>query len=201
MNMAEHVVEENSSLDLSDYLAAIKCRRMLLASIALPILAIAAALAVGLPNIYISTGLFSFTDATVAGEMPANNANDIARLQEQYRDAYVDSLTSGVMDDASIKQLIAAVPGVVPPGTSSGDGVDLVKRRTHVETVRTPVLDPNTGRNVDIISAFTVSYESRSPEVAAAAAGWLTNAFLMENRASRLRTAKAAEQFYDGQTQ
>lgn len=193
-------LEEAPSPDLSDYLAAIKRRRMLLASIALPIIAIAAALAVGLPNIYIATGLFSFTDATVPGEMPANN-NDIARLQEQYRDAYVDSLTSGVLSDASIKQLIAAVPGVVPPGTGPDEGVGLVKRRAHVETVRTPVLDPNTGRNVDIISAFTVSYESRSPDVAAGAAGWLTNAYLLENRRSRLQSATAAEQFYDGQTQ
>ena len=67
--------------------------------------------------------------------------------------------------------------------------------------MRTSVLDPNTGRNLDIISAFTVSYESRSPEVAAQAASWLTNAFLMENRSGRLVSAKAAEQFYDGQTQ
>ncbi|MDE2450718.1 MAG: hypothetical protein KGO22_17215 [Gammaproteobacteria bacterium] len=198
--MAER--EELSSPELSDYLAAIKRRRLLLASIALPILAIAAALAVGLPDIYISTGLFSFTDATVPGEMPANaNGDAIARLQEQYRDAYVDSLAGSVMSDASLGRLAREVPGVVPPDTDGSTAVQDVKRRAHVETVRTPVLDPNTGRNVDIISAFTVSYESRSPEVAAAAAGWLTNAFLMENRGGRLTQAKAAEQFYDGQTQ
>ncbi|HEY7888890.1 MAG TPA: GNVR domain-containing protein [Steroidobacteraceae bacterium] len=199
--MAEH--EEAPSLDLSDYLAAIKRRRMLLASIALPIIAIAAALAVGLPNIYISTGLFSFTDATVPGEMPAasTNADASQRLQEQYRDAYVDSLASGAMSDASLKLLIAAVPGVVPAGTDPSDAVAIVKRRAHVETVRTSVLDPNTGRNLDIISAFTVTYESRDPEVAAAAATWLTNAFLMENRSGRLVSAKAAEEFYDTQTQ
>ena len=198
--MVEH--DEAPSPDLSDYLAAIKRRRMLLATIALPIIAIAAALSVGLPDIYVSTGLFSFTDATVPGEMPANaNADEIQRLQEQYRDAYVDSLASGAMSDASLKELIQQVPGVVAPGTDPEDGVAIVKRRAHVETVRTPVLDPNTGRNLDIISAFTVSYESRSPQVAAQAAGWLTNAFLMENRSGRLVSAKAAEQFYDGQTQ
>jgi succinoglycan biosynthesis transport protein ExoP len=200
MTMAEH--EEAPTPDLSDYLAAIKRRRMLLASIALPIIAIAAALAIGLPNIYVSTGLFSFTDATVPGEMPANaNADAMQRLQEQYRDAYVDSLASGVMSDASLKQLVAAVPGIAPAGTDPDTAVALVKRRAHVETVRTAVLDPNTGRNLDIISAFTVSYESRNPQVAAAAAGWLTNAFLMENRKGRLVSAKAAEQFYDSQTQ
>ena len=193
---------ESATLELSDYLAAIKRRRLLLASIALPILAIALALAAGLPNVYISTGLFTFTDATVPGEMPANaNADAIQRLQEQYRDAYVDSLSSSVMSDASYKQLIQAVPDVVAPGTDMDTAVKRVSRRARVETVRTPVLDPNTGRNVDIISAFTVSYEDRRPEVAARAAGWLTNAFLMANRQERLVSAKAAEQFYDTQTQ
>lgn len=193
---------ESATLELSDYLAAIKRRRLLLASIALPILAIALALAIGLPNIYIATGLFTFTDATVPGEMPANaNADAIQRLQEQYRDAYVDSLSSSVMSDASYKQLIQAVPDVVAPGTDMDTAVKRVARRARVETVRTPVLDPNTGRNVDIISAFTVSYEDRRPDVAARAAGWLTNAFLMANRQGRLVSAKAAEQFYDKQTQ
>ena len=198
--MAEH--EQVPTPDLSDYVAAIKRRRMLLASIALPIIAISAALAVGLPDIYVSTGLFSFTDATVPGEMPVGtNADEIQRMQEQYRDAYVDSLAGGVMSDDSLTKLAAAVPGIVPPGTAPGDAVALIKRRAQVETVRTPVLDPNTGRNVDIISAFTVSYESRSPQVAAGAAAWLTHAFLMENRSGRLVSARAAEQFYDTQTQ
>jgi len=200
--MAEHDEALSPGPDLSDYLAAIKRRRMLLASIALPILAIAAALAVGLPNLYISTGLFDFTDATVPGEMPANaNADNIQRLQEQYRDAYVDSLASTVMGDASLKGLARQVPGVVPPGTGMGAALKAIERRAQVETVRTPVLDPNTGRNLDIISAFTVSYEDRDPDVAARAAQWLSNAFIVANRQGRLVSARAAEQFYDTQTQ
>lgn len=193
---------EATTPDLSDYVAAIKRRRMLLASIALPIIAIGLALAIGLPNIYVSTGLFTFTDATVPGEMPANaNTDAIQRLQEQYRDAYVDSLSSTVLSDASFKQLVQAVPGLVEPGSDMAATIKRVSRRARVETVRTPVLDPNTGRNLDIISAFTVSYESRNPQLAAQAAGWLTNAFVMANRQGRLVSARAAEQFYDTQTQ
>jgi polysaccharide biosynthesis transport protein len=202
MSMAEHDEALSQSLDLSDYVAAIRRRRMLLATIALPIIAIAIALAIGLPNIYVSTGLFTFTDATVPGEMPANaNTDAIQRLQEQYRDAYVDSLSSTVMGDPSIKQMIAQVPGAVAPGTATGVAVKEVQRRAQVETVRTPVLDPNTGRNLDIISAFTVSYESADPAVAASGAKWLSDAFIQANRQSRLVSAKAAEQFYDAQTQ
>ncbi|MGH8298554.1 MAG: GumC family protein [Steroidobacteraceae bacterium] len=200
MSVADH--EEALNPGLSDYVAAIKRRRMLLASIALPIVAIAAALAVGLPNIYISTGLFTFTDATVPGEMPANaNADAIQRLQEQYRDAYVDSLASTVMSGASMKSLVQQVPGLVPPGTDTGTAVKDVQRRARVETVRTPVLDPNTGRNLDIISAFTVSYESQDPALAMAGAKWLSNAFILANRQGRLKSARAAEAFYDTQTQ
>ena len=200
--MAEHEEALSPGPDLSDYLAAIKRRRMLLACIALPILAIAVGLAVGLPDIYISTGLFTFADANVPGEMPANaNADNIQRLQEQYRDAYVDSLASTVMSDASMKSLVQQVQGVVAPGTDTATAIKEVERRAKVETVRTPVLDPNTGRNLDIISAFTVSYEDRDPDVAARAAQWLSNAFIAANRGGRLVSAKAAEQFYDTQTQ
>ena len=197
--MAEH--DESPSPELSDYFAAVKRRRMLLASIAVPIIAITAALAVGLPSIYVATGYFTFTDQTVPGEMPVNATTDaVQRMEEQYRDAYVDNLAARVMDYGSLAKLVKAVPGVVPPGTDTTKAVAAVTRRAQFETVRTAVLDPNTGRNLDIISGFTVSYDSRNPRVAAAAAHWLTHAFLMANRSGRLVRAQAAEQFYDGQT-
>ncbi|MFP5250109.1 MAG: hypothetical protein ACLGP3_09810, partial [Acidobacteriota bacterium] len=193
--------DETPSADLSDYLAAIKRRRMLLASIALPIIAIAAALALGLPSIYVGTGLFTFTDQTVPGEMPANaNADAVQQQQQQYRDAYVDNLASEVTSYGSLSKLVAAVPGVAAAGDDRGAAVQHVGERVHVETVRTAVLDPNTGRNLDIISGFTVSYDSRNPQIAAAAARWLSSAFIMANRSGRLQRAEAAEQFYDGQT-
>lgn len=197
--MAEQ--DQVPSPDLSDYVGAIKRRRMLLASIAAPIIAISAALALGLPSIYVSTGLFSFTDQTVPGEMPANgNTDAVERMQQQYRDAYVDNLSSSVMSYGSLSKLVAAVPGVAPGAKDTSQAVAQVLRRAQVETVRTPVLDPNTGRNLDIISGFTVSYDSRNPHVAAAAARWLSNAFIMANRSGRLARAQKAEQFYDGQT-
>jgi len=193
---------ESPTPDLSDYLAAVKRRRMLLATIALPILAIAAALAVGLPNVYISSGLFTFTDSTVPGEMQVNADQDaVRRQQEQYRDAYVDSLESGVLNQDTLQKLVKDIPEVAPPGTDTYDAVQSIISHTRVETVRTPVLDPNTGRNTNIISAFTISYDSRNPQLAARVANWLTNAFLLESRRTRLVRAKAAEQFYDGQTQ
>jgi protein tyrosine kinase modulator len=198
MIMAE--TEDSTSPDLADYVAAIKRRRMLLASIALPILAIAVALAVGLPGIYVSSGFFTFTDATVPGEMPVGaNGDAIRRQQEEYRDAYVDSLSRGVLSGQTLERLLKDIPQA-GDGADPGEAVRQVMRRARVETVRTAVLDPSTGRDRDIISAFTVSYDSRNPQLAARVAGWLSNEFILDSRLGRLDSAKAAEQFYDGQT-
>jgi polysaccharide biosynthesis transport protein len=192
----------SSGLDLADYLSAIKRRRLLLASVALPIIAIAAALALGLPDIYVSTGVFTFTYASVPGSMPASaNADLIERQEETYRDAYVDSLSRSVMTGDTITRLVQAVPGLVPPGTDSEAAAKYVARRITVAPVRTPVLDPQTGRNREIITAFSVSYDSRNPQRAASAARWLTNAFLIDSRQVPLMRAKTAEQFYASQTQ
>jgi succinoglycan biosynthesis transport protein ExoP len=194
--------QDIATADLADYLGAIKRRRMLLAIIALPIVCVAAALAVGLPNIYISSGLLTFTDATVPGEMKASTETDaIRRQQEEYRDAYVDSLSSSVLSSTNLKRLIAAVPEVRRPGMDLSDTISRIVSRTHVQTVRTSVMDPNTGRDRQIISAFTVSYDSRNPKLAAAVAGWLTQQFLIESRSGRIARAKAAAQFYSGEMQ
>ncbi|MGH8290682.1 MAG: GumC family protein [Steroidobacteraceae bacterium] len=193
--------EISSGPGLADYFSALKRRRMLLASVALPILAISAALALGLPSLYVSTGLFTFTYATVPGEMPASPNEDLfIQQQEQYRDAYVDSLSRSVMTAHTFDELARAIPGVVPPGTDSAAAEKHIARHTTVVPVRTPVLDPQTGRNRDIITAFSVSYDSRNPQLAARAATWLTNAFLLGSRQEPLLRAKAAEQFYDTQT-
>src|SRR6185437_10866694 len=115
--------ETPSGPELADYLSAIKRRRMLLASVALPILAISTALAIGLPDIYVSSSLFTFTYATVPGSMPASTdaqAQEVQREQEEYRDAYVDGLSRSVMSADTLDQLAHAVPGVVPPGTDPG---------------------------------------------------------------------------------
>ena len=193
--------ETSSGPGLADYLSAIKRRRMLLASVALPILAITAVLALGLPSLYTSSALFTFTYATVPGDLPASaNADMIIRQQEQYRDVYVDSLSRTVMTARTLERLLHAIPGIVPPGTDSADAIKHIVSHTTVEPVRTPVLDPQTGRNRDIITSFSVSYDSRNPQLAARVAKWLTNAFLLGSRRDPLMRAQAAEQFYDRAT-
>ena len=191
--------ETSNSPDFSDYVAAIKRRRVLLASIGLPILVIALALAVGLPDIYVGTGLITFSDATVSGELPTDKER--ATREKSYMDQYVASLTEAVMTPANLVKLIKDVPGIVPSDETTEDALKEVNRKWRVETVKMPVLDPDSSREREIISAFTVQYGSRDPQIALQASTWLTNAYLGISRHNLLVRANAAAQFYDVQAE
>jgi protein tyrosine kinase modulator len=191
------MTELQNAPEMSDYLAAIKRRRLLLAAISLPILAIAVALAVGLPDIYVSTGLITFADATVSGDLPT----DRVRKEKAYLDEYVSTLSNAVLTGATLSQLLDQVPDLVPRGEEREDALKEIGSKVDVETVRVPVLDPDTGHEREIISAFTVSYGSRVPEKAHKAAAFLTDAFLAASRANLQVRAKAAGQFYNTETE
>jgi succinoglycan biosynthesis transport protein ExoP len=191
--------ETQNTPDFSDYIAAIKRRRVLLASIGLPILAIALALALGLPDIYVSTGLITFSDATVSGELPTDKER--ATREKSYMDQYVASLSESVMSPPSLMKLIKQVPQVAAPDDTVEDTLKSVNRKTRVETVKMPVLDPDSSREREIISAFTVQYGSRDPELAQKVSSWLTNQFLAVSRANLQIRAKAAAQFYNVQAE
>jgi succinoglycan biosynthesis transport protein ExoP len=191
--------ETQNTPDFSDYIAAIKRRRVLLASIGLPILAIALALAVGLPDIYVSTGLITFSDATVSGELPTDKER--ATREKSYMDQYVASLEESVMSPRSLVKLVKEMPSLVQPGDAIEDTLKDINRKTRVETVKMPVLDPDSSREREIISAFTVQYGSRDPDTAQKVSTWLTNQFLGVSRANLLVRAKAAAQFYNVQAE
>jgi uncharacterized protein involved in exopolysaccharide biosynthesis len=185
--------------DFSDYVAAVKRRRLLLAGVGLPIFAIALALAIGLPDIFVSTGLITFRDATVSGQLPTDKEH--TGREKSYMDQYVRSLSESVMSPPSLLKFIKEVPQVTTPGESIEDSLKEVGRKTRVETVKVPVLDPDSSREREIISAFTVEYGSRDPDTALKAATWLTNAFLGASRTNLQVRAKAAAQFYAAQAE
>ena len=185
--------------DFSDYIAAIKRRRVLLVSIGLPILAIALALAIGLPDVYVSTGLITFSDATVSGQLPTDKER--ASREKSYMDQYVASLSESVMSARSLTKLVKDVPEAVPADGTLEDAMKDINRKTRVETVKMPVLDPDSSREREIISAFTVQYGSRNPDLAQKVSAWLTNQFLLVSRGNLLVRAKAAAQFYNVQAE
>jgi uncharacterized protein involved in exopolysaccharide biosynthesis len=76
------------------------------------------------------------------------------------------------------------------------DFLDRIAGNTKVETVREPVLDPDSGREREIISAFTVGFQSRDAEEAHQTARWLTSAFIQASRDSLKERAQSSAAFY-----
>ncbi len=188
--------------DISDYIAALKRRRMLLASIALPIAALAIALAIGLPDQYVSKSLIEFSQAEISGELPNSNPGSGRRPEKEYYDQYVSSLQDAVLNDENLKARLREPGAPKPmPGEEMPDFLDRITGNTDVETVRVPVLDPDSGREREIISAFTIGYQSRDPQTAHRMAVWLTQAFLEESRKSLKDRATSSAQFYTAEAE
>jgi polysaccharide biosynthesis transport protein len=183
--------------EFGDYLAAIRRRRGLLFSISLPILAVTAVLAAGLPDIYVATGLVRFTEATISGESPAL---PVAH-SKIFSDLYMAGLKAAVLSPPVLTQLLREIPELVTPGVAREDIMSDIADRTRVKPVMLPILDPGSGRQRSVISAFAITFDSRDPGTAQKGATWLTNAIIGGNRVGLQMRARAARDFYTLSTQ
>ncbi len=192
-------METQFAPDFSDYLAAIKRRHFLLLCVALPIVAIALALAAGLPNVYVSGALIQFSQATISGELPsAQNAPDRTYMDEQrnYADQYVANIRDAVLNSQSLAPVVAKVRGLPTIPSDPDDAEHAIRAHAVIQSVRSEVLDPDSGREREIVPAFMVSFKSHSPQTAHDVAVQLTNAVIQASRRSLLVRANEASQFY-----
>jgi uncharacterized protein involved in exopolysaccharide biosynthesis len=70
-----------------------------------------------------------------------------------------------------------------------------------LEMISADVVDPRIGRPVRATIAFSIGYESRSPELAVRVANELTSLYLSENVETRTRVAAETNQFFEGETE
>lgn len=175
----------------SEYFGVIRKRLRLLLSIAVPIAALGALLAIGLPDVYRSSGLIEI-------EERQNLQNVLAREDEDapYADQYVQSLSTIVLSDKNLRRLLEQHTLYDTQNEDPAGAIKQLQRDINVKIVTVPILDPNTGRERDVVSAFTVAYDNRNPQRARDGAAWLVNSFLEENRKDRQRQAASAAKFF-----
>jgi polysaccharide biosynthesis transport protein len=169
-----------------EYLSIIKKRRRLLFMVGLPIVALGVLLALGLPDVYRSSG-------NIEIEEQGRNVHS-ARDDEDapYADQYVQRLSAVVLSDKSLQRLLAERQLYDHQNDDPDVALKRLRRDIDVDIVTVPILDPQTGREREIVSAFAVGYDNRDPQRAQQGATWLVDAFLSENR--RDRQADAANQ-------
>src|SRR5687767_9469736 len=156
---------------MHDYVAALKRRRNLILGIAIPIIALATMLAIGLPAVYQSSGFIQIED-----EQDRNEGGD-ASNEPAYADEYVASLGTSVLGNANLRKLLDAHQLYADQNTDREAALDRVKKGIRVDIVTTPILDPRTGRERDIVSAFTVSFDHRDPQRAFEGAKWVVESY------------------------
>jgi polysaccharide biosynthesis transport protein len=178
-------MEPTKEAGLSDYFASFRRRRWLMIGVGLPIVVAAALLTWVLPTYYRSTAVFRF-------EAPAVEAQGGgADARNNYLDAYVSKLQDNVLGPASLVQLRDILQ--LPPDTDGAPST--MQKKIHVDVTTERILDPESARQKDVNSGFTVYYESRSPEKAQQASQWLADQFLNQSRLNRHDRAMQAATF------
>jgi protein tyrosine kinase modulator len=185
---------------LGDYLSIVRKRKRLLFMVGLPILALGGLLALGLPDIYRSQGLIEIEGAESIRDSAANGTlqDSIARQSDEplYADQYVQSLTTVVLSDKNLSQLLAKQQLYEDQADDPKGTIQRLRKDIRVDMVTVPILDPTNGREREVVTAFTVGYENRDPQRAYQGAAWLTQAFLESNRQDRRSYAAGNAQFF-----
>lgn len=183
--------EESQTPGFGEYFAILKKRRKLLLNIAVPIAALGALLAIGLPDVYRSSGLIEIEEAQ-------NLQNVLARAEEEepYADQYVQSLSTAVLSNSNLRKLLEKHELYDNQQADIEAALAKLKDDIDVSIVTVEILDPNTGREREVVSAFTVAYENRDPVRAYEGASWLVNAFLDQNRRDRQGQAASTAKFF-----
>jgi succinoglycan biosynthesis transport protein ExoP len=181
---------DNSSAGpgMHDYIAALKRRRNTILGIAIPIAVLATMLAIGLPAVYQSSGFIQIEDDNPEGAD--------ASKETTYADEYVASIGKTVLGRGNLRKLLDEHQLYEDQGTDRDAALDRVKKDIRVDIVTTPILDPRTGRERDVVSAFTVSFDHRDPQRAYEGAKWVVDSYLAANRLDRQQQAETAAKFY-----
>jgi uncharacterized protein involved in exopolysaccharide biosynthesis len=185
---------------LGDYLGIVRKRKRLLFMVGLPIVALGGLLALALPDIYSSSGLIEIEGAENVRPSATDPTlqDSIARQSDEplYADQYVQSLSTTVLSDKNLAKLLAKEKLYEDQAEDPKSAMKRLRKDIDVDMVTVPILDPESGREREVVTAFTVSYDNRNPQRAYAGAKWLTQAFLEGNRDDRRSYASGTAKFF-----
>ena len=182
-----------------DYVSIVRKRKRYLFMVGLPILALGMLLAFALPDIYSSLALVEIEGAeNIRGSASPTLQDSIARQSDEplYADQYVQSLSTQVLSAKNLSRLLQQHQLYEDQVEDPRSAVKRLRKDINVNMVTVPILDPESGREREVVTAFTVSYDNRDPQRAYQGAAWLSNAFLEANREDRRSYAQGTAKFY-----
>jgi len=181
-------MDSDNNPEFSGYIHAIARRKALLFGVAIPIAVLAILLSVALPDVYTSSALVEIDEPSSAQSLSETSSGS-------YADQYVQNLKGIVLTDSNLRKMIRE-HDLYPDYDDEAAALKRLKRDISVSIVTTPILDPRTGREREVVDAFTLSFDHREPAKSQKGAEWLVSAFLAEHRRQRQGRATNAAQFY-----
>jgi succinoglycan biosynthesis transport protein ExoP len=184
--MAEMALEQ--TLDLGDYLAAFKRRRGMIALITGSVFLLGLITAFVWPPTYQSSSTILIEEQEIPTELIQSTVTSYAAQRIQV-------ISQRVMSRTNLLDIIEKYNLYESERKRNTIEEVLLEMREDigVDMITADVLDPRTGRPAAATIAFTLSFESDSPQQAQKVASELTTLYLNENLKSR--TEKAAETY------
>src|SRR5690606_5881523 len=148
-----------------EYFGISRKRRRLLLMVGGAVVAMGAMLALGLPDVYTSSGLIEIESADNSRTQD-HLRNAITRNSDgpQYADQYVQSLSTIVLGDRSLDDLLSEHQLYDDQQADPRAARDRLRRDIDVDIVTVPILDPQSGRERELVTAFKVGYGNRDPQ-------------------------------------
>lgn len=186
--MTEFALEYRT--DPADYLVALKRRRMPMAWIAAVILTIAMLVALLLPPVYRSTATILIEEQEIPQDLVRTTITSFA-------DQRIQVISQQVMTRANLMQIIEKYDLYARQRRSetTEEILDRMHKDIKLDLVTSDVTDRRSGGRTTATIAFTLAYESVSPEKAQKVANELTSLYLNENLHIRKQKAEETSSF------
>jgi len=184
-------LETEKSSSLSDYLAAVRRRRLLVAAVALPVFVIGSVLALALPNAFTSTATFRLVTDRIAAAG--------GQGESDFADQYVYALADKVLTSDGLRSILREVDPYPALHGNEAAAFERLRSGTDLEMVVQTILEPGGGRERKVNVGFTVAYKDRSPATAYKVATALSQAFVQTGRSDQLTVANGRVKFFSGE--
>ena len=168
-------MNSNEAGTLSDFSVVLRRQFRAIILLAAPVLSLTVGVALGWPAVYRSSGVIRI-----------EQLGHDRRAVDTYAESYVQTLAAQVFTRDRLAGWVEQFDLFANEASwDTGDRVRELRSILGTDIVMTPVLDPISGREREVVTGFTVYYESASPQEARDVATAATEAFLEENRRSR----------------
>lgn len=175
---------------MQDYLAMLRRRRVLIASISGVVVLAAVIFALALPPVYRAS-------ATILIEQQEIPSDLVRSTVSSYADQRIQSINQRVMTRGNLVDIIrkydlyAEERKTEPLETV----VERMRQDIQMKMLSADVMDPRSGRPMQATIAFTLSYQNEQPQLAQKVANEITSLYLNENLSTRRQMASQATHF------